>query len=114
MFNKVNSDISDKVYMSFNLYAIYDKAANDLSPLYQCRTKEVAIRQFHNAIAQTGFAEEYELWKIGTYEVQSEDITSERIKTRVNSSFEVIALGSDLTIDDINLDTVDVQEAINE
>lgn len=86
--------------MRQGLYVIYDRAANDVSQIYQAKTVLVAERNFLRAIKDTGMEDDYELWRIGfldTEEKQAKDGEPKKpVKTKLTDLFEVVSLGSDV------------------
>lgn len=82
--------------MRKGLYVIYDKAADDVSSIFDAKTLPVAERSFSQAIAKTSYPEEFELWRLGWIDVEFSDIQAFVPKTRIIDAFEVVQIGKDI------------------
>lgn len=51
-----------------SIYIIYDKAAEDISPVFEAKTDTVAIRNFAHSLVRTPYPEDFELHKIAEFE----------------------------------------------
>lgn len=56
--------------MNKGLYFIYDREAEDISPIFEAKTQAIAMRQFANALVASPYPEEYELHQVGEVEYQ--------------------------------------------
>lgn len=52
------------------LYVILDKAAEEVAPVFQANNNLVAERVFTNAIKDSPYLDEFELWTIGYFEIE--------------------------------------------
>lgn len=84
--------------MKRGLYVVYDKAANDISSVFDAKTLSVANRQFYIMIRDSPFVEEYELWRVGFMEVIDVGPGDQKIvcQTKISDLFEIVNLGSDV------------------
>lgn len=57
------------------LYVFYDRGAEDISPVFEAKTREVALRNFANAIRLSPFPEDYDLHQVAVIDYK-EDIDS--------------------------------------
>lgn len=87
--------MSDREQRNLGVYTIYDTAAKDIGPVFTALTLAVAIRMFHMTIKDSGFPQEFELWRLGNLVVYDIGHEERRIETKLIDLFEVVCLGSD-------------------
>lgn len=54
--------------MKFNLYTVFDCAANEGGPLFQAVNDAVACRQYRQLLKEVNEPESYKLYRVGNYD----------------------------------------------
>jgi len=59
------------------LYSVEDKLAEEYGPPFTAKNDAIARRQFKNLSANMQQVEDFELWKLGTFDTESGEINKE-------------------------------------
>lgn len=57
--------------MEVCIYSIKDTVAQEFGPIFQAKNDDVALRNFHSALLKVPNPEEYELYYLGTFDVDT-------------------------------------------
>lgn len=75
--------------MRYNIYAMWDSAAEQYSSLFEAVTDAVALREYDRARKQSDFPDDYSLYCLGTWDRRPESLEQVGIVTQ----FRCLAAG---------------------
>lgn len=58
----------------YGLYTIKDNVANEFGPLLTAKSDAVAIRQFQSVVKSTDYPDDYDMYRIGSFDENTGEI----------------------------------------